>query len=341
MQQAEGGAAAVPQRRLRTGAALPAIGFGTFGSDRYGARAIADAAAGALTAGYRLLDCASVYGNEREIGAALRGVIGADVPRDDVFVMTKIWNDAHAPADARRSVERSMRDLGVDVLDACYVHWPFPNHHPPSAGTDARDPDARPYEHQAFMATWGALEALVDEGLVRHLGTSNVTLAKLALIEQDARIQPALNEMELHPTFQQGELFQHCLDVGIQPVGYSPLGSPSRPARDRTATDVADVAQPAIVAAAEAHGVHPALICLKWAVQRGQVPIPFAVKPEQYVANLQAVMTDPLTRDELHAIRGADQNDRLIKGQVFLWPGADSWLDLWDVDGRIAGRVDA
>lgn len=91
-----------------------------------------------------------------------------------------------------------------------------------------------------------------------------------------------------------------------------------------------------MVAAAHAHGVHPALICLKWAVQRGQVPIPFAVKRSQYASNLRAVTTDPLTEAEMAALREADAGDRLIKGQVFLWPGAGSWEDLWDVDGTTA-----
>jgi diketogulonate reductase-like aldo/keto reductase len=109
---------------------------------------------------------------------------------------------------------------------------------------------------------------------------------------------------------------------------------------------------PVVVSIARSHGVHPALICLKWAVQRGQIPIPFSVKESQFVANLRAVMEYPLTPAELEELRSAEQNNRLIKGQVFLWPGADSWLDLWDVDGtipswdgyaadRAAGRVAA
>jgi diketogulonate reductase-like aldo/keto reductase len=187
------------------------------------------------------------------------------------------------------------------------------------------------------MALWHALETLVDEGVVRHLGTSNVTIPKLTAILADARIPPALNEMELHPCFQQPELFRFCLDHGIQPVGYSPLGSPSRPERDRGVADVSDMEHPVVVSIATAHGVHPALVCLKWAVQRGQVPIPFSVKESQYTANLRAVVEDPLTPAELEELRSAERNNRLIKGQVFLWPGAESWLELWDVDGTIPG----
>jgi diketogulonate reductase-like aldo/keto reductase len=327
----------VPERPLRTGAHIPAIGMGTFGSDRYGPAEVSKAVAGALRSGYRLVDCAAVYGNEAEIGRVLHRAFDEVAPRDEFFVMSKVWNDAHEPADAIASVERSLRDLQVDRLDAVFVHWPFPNSHPPHAETGSRDPLARPYIHDEFMDLWHTLEGLVDEGVIGHLGTSNVTIPKLELILADARIAPSLNEMELHPCFQQPELFRFAVDHGIQPIGYSPLGSPSRPERDRTADDLVDTEHPVVVRIARAHGVHPASICLKWAAARGQIPIPFAVKPAQYEANLAAVSEDPLTPEEIEAMRSVERNSRLIKGQVFLWEGSGNWLDLWDVDGTIPG----
>ena len=289
--------ASVPVRTLADGSTMPAIGMGTFGSDRYGFAQVAEAVRGALEVGYRLVDCASVYGNEPEIGqvfasAFADGVVG----RDDLFVMSKLWNDSHGAEGVARSVRRTLADLGLEHLDGYFVHWPFPNHHAPGVDTDARDPHARPYLHDEFMETWQAMESLVDQGLVRHLGLSNVTVPKLELILRDARIRPSLNEMELHPCFQQPELFDLCVAQGVQPVGYSPLGSPSRPERDRTPGDHVDIEHPAVVAAAQAHGIHPALVCLKWAVARGQVPIPFSVKRAQYVANLRAVTEDPAHR---------------------------------------------
>ncbi|MFZ7087560.1 aldo/keto reductase [Curtobacterium sp. RRHDQ10] len=321
-------------RRLRTGRVIPPIGLGTFGSDRYGPEQVAEAVRGGIDVGYRLIDCASVYGNEPAVGAA---IAAAGVPRDDLFVMSKVWNDAHDPDAAVASVHRSIADLGVGRLDAVFVHWPFPNHHPPHASVDDRDAAARPYDHAAYLALWRALEDLVDAGLVDHLGTSNTTVPKLRLLLDDARVLPALNEMELHPTFQQPELFDLCRSADIQPVGYSPLGSPSRPDRDRADDDPVDVEHPTVQRIARDHRVHPAVVCLKWAVARGQVPIPFSVKPEQYRANLEGALTDPLTAEELAAMADVDRGARLIKGQVFLWRGADSWRDLWDEDGTIAG----
>ena len=185
------------------------------------------------------------------------------------------------------------------------------------------------------MATWRAMESLVDQGLVKHIGTSNVTIPKLSMILRDARIKPAINEMELHPCFQQGELYQYCVDNGIQPVGFCPIGSPTRPDRDMTPDDLADIQQPIVVRIAQAHGVHPAVICIKWAVQRGQVPIPFSIHHNEYVSNLRCATEDPLTIQEIEDLKSVERYCRLIKGQVFLWPGARSWHDLWDEDGTI------
>lgn len=327
----------VPQHTLPSGLTVPGIGLGTFGSDRYGPAEVAAAVHGGLRVGYRFVDCAAVYGNEDSVGEVLDDALGGGLPREELFVVSKVWNDRHAPQDVVASCKQSLHDLRLDHLDAYLVHWPFPNFHRPFAHRDERNPDSRPYLHEEFMATWQAMESLVDAGLVRSIGTSNVTVPKLELILRDARIAPALNEMELHPTFQQGELFQMCKDNAILPIGFSPLGSPSRPERDRTPQDVADTEQPAVLEIARAHGVHPALVCLAWAVQRGQVPIPFAVKREQYLANLRAAADLRLGAAELDAMRGVESNCRLIKGQVFLWPGATGWLDLWDVDGTIPG----
>ena len=143
------------------------------------------------------------------------------------------------------------------------------------------------------------MEALVDRKLVRHIGTSNMTVPKLKLVLRDARIKPAANEMELHPHFQQPDLFRFVVDNGIQPIGYCPLGSPGRPERDRTPEDTSPMEDPVIVAIAERHGVHPAAVCIKWAVQRGQTPIPFSVNPRNYAANLRAAAEDPLSDDEM------------------------------------------
>jgi alcohol dehydrogenase (NADP+) len=327
--------ALVPQRRLYSGALMPAIGLGTFGSDSISADVVADAVRGAAAVGYRHFDCASVYGNETAIGRSLAEIIVGGLRREEIWVTSKLWNDKHAENDVIASCRQSLADLRLDYLDLYLIHWPFPNFHRPGCDVTSRSADAKPYIHANFMRTWRKMEELVDLGLVRHIGTSNMTIPKLRLLLRDARIKPAVNEMELHPHFQQPELFTFVAENGIQAIGYSPIGSPGRPVRDRTLEDTSPTEDPVIVKIAEKHGVHPAVVCIKWAVQRGQTPIPFSVNPRNYLANLRGVASDPLSSEEMKQIATIDRNCRLIKGQVFLWKEGQTWQDLWDMHGEI------
>ncbi|MGA2167641.1 MAG: aldo/keto reductase [Terracidiphilus sp.] len=315
--------AAIPQRELYTGATMPAVGLGTFGSDRVTPAQVAEAVKDAAAVGYRHFDCASVYENEAEVGASLQEIIQGGVRREELWITSKLWNDKHGEDDVLASCRQSLADLRLDYVDLYLVHWPFPNFHPPGCDVTSRSPDAKPYIHESYMKTWRRMEDLVDRGLVRHM------------VLRDARIKPAVNEMELHPHFQQPQLFQFVLENGIQPVGYCPIGSPGRPERDRTPEDTAPTEDPVIVRIARSHGVHPAVVCIKWAVQRGQTPIPFSVNPRNYLANLQAAAADPLTEEEMRQIAAIDRNCRLIKGQVFLWKDGQTWEDLWDIHGEI------
>jgi diketogulonate reductase-like aldo/keto reductase len=327
--------ARIPQRTLYTGARMPAIGLGTFGSDHVSAGQIADAVKIAARIGYRHFDCASVYGNEAEIGGALAEIFAAGMKREQLWITSKLWNDKHAPDDVIASCKKSLSDLRLDYLDLYLVHWPFPNFHAPGCDVTARSKDSKPYLHASFMKTWEAMEELLQRGWVRHIGTSNMTIPKLKLVLQDAKIRPAVNEMEIHPHFQQPALFEFVRANGIEPVGYSPLGSPHRPERDRTPEDSAPTEDPAILKIAARHGIHPAAVCLKWAVQRGQTPIPFSANPKNIFNNLLAVTGDPLTEEEMQQIKALDRNCRLIKGQVFLWKEDQDWQDLWDMNGEI------
>lgn len=325
----------VPKHTLASGARIPVVGLGTFGSDAVSGETVAAAVRDGATVGYRHFDCASVYGNESAIGPALKAIQASGVKREELWITSKLWNDKHAPRDVAASCEQSLRDLQLDYLDLYLVHWPFPNFHPPHCDVSARSPNAKPYIHESYMATWRAMERLVERGLVKHIGTSNMTIPKLKLLLRDAAIKPVANEMELHPHFQQPELFAFVQASGMLPIGYCPLGSPGRPERDRTPDDTADMEDPVILAIARRLNVHPATVCLKWAIQRGQVPIPFSVKRANYLANLKAAVTPPLTDADCQAIAGIDRHCRLIKGQVFLWKAGQSWDALWDLTGTV------
>ncbi len=329
-----------PELTLNTGDKIPCIGIGTFGSDRVTPDEVSQGVATAIRCGYRLFDCAACYGNEKEIGKVFRAAFDEGVAkRSDLFIMTKVWNDMHR--EVEKSCRQSIEDLQCDYVDMLFIHWPFPNYHPPFCSVDSRNPDSRPFSVEEFMDTYRQCEDLVRKGLVRNIGISNMTIPKLDAVMDKWEIKPAACELEMHPCFQQEDQFAWLKEHGITAVGYMPLGSPQRPERDIVATDIADMETPVMREIAAAHGVHPAIIALKWAMGRGEIPIPFSVKEKNIRANLEAAVTEPLTEEEMQKIAGLEAGNRLVKGQVFLWEGANDWHDLWDEDGYIVDCPDA
>ena len=322
----------VPKVTLPSGEKVPCMGMGTFGSDRVSAEEVSEAVAGAIRSGYRMFDCAACYGNEHQIGEVFKAAFDAGVvERKDLFIMTKVWNDMHRKVE--EACTRSIQDLQCDYVDLYFIHWPFPNYHAPFCDVDSRNPESRPFSVEEFMDTYRQCEKLVEKGKIRYIGISNMTIPKLEAVLPLMKIKPAACELELHPCFQQQEQYDYLIAHNIQPVGYMPLGSPRRPERDICPEDVADMQTTEMQEIAKAHGVHPALIALKWAHQRGEISIPFSV--HNYVSNLKCVTEDPLTDEEMAKIATLEKGNRLVKGQVFLWEGAKDWHDLWDEDGVI------
>ena len=189
-----------------------------------------------------------------------------------MWITGKLWNDSHD--DPIAACKNSIADLNCDYLDLYFVHWPFPNYHPPGCFVDSIDANAKPYIHEAFMETWMAMEESISMGLVRRSGTSNVSQAKMDLLLRDCKVKPCVNEMEIHPHYQQPELYDYMRKNDIQVIGFCPLGSPGRPDRDRTSDDTVDLEDPVVVEIAKEFKVHFASIAVAWAVRRGQVTIP-------------------------------------------------------------------
>lgn len=326
--------ALVPKVKINTGEEIPGIGMGTFGSDRFGAEEVSRAVAGAIRCGYRMFDCAACYGNEAEIGEVFQKAFDEGiVERKDLYIMTKVWNDMHEQVE--KALKKSIADLRCGYVDMYFIHWPFPNYHAPGCTVDSRNPNSRPFSVEEFMNTYRQCEEMARQGLIRHIGISNMTIPKLEAVLPLMEIKPVACELELHPCFQQQELFDYLVAHDIQPVGYMPMGSPKRPERDICPEDIADLQMPEMIEIAKAHQVHPALIALKWASQRGQIPIPFSVHEKNYTSNLKCLTEDPLTEEEMKKIASLERNNRLVKGQVFLWEGAKDWHDLWDEEGFI------
>lgn len=325
---------AVPQIKLYTGDEIPCVGMGTFGSDRYTSEQVSAAVAGAIKSGYRLFDCAACYGNETEIGEVFKNAFNEGVvKREEVTIMSKVWNDMHRQVE--QSCLKSIADLNCDYIDVFFIHWPFPNYHAPGCDGDSRNPDSKPFSVEEFMDTYRQCEALVEKKLIKFIGISNMTIPKLEAVLPLMKIKPVACETEMHPCFQQQEIFDYLVERNIAPIGYMPLGSPSRPERDVFADDVADLQMPEMIEIAKKHNVHPANIALKWGQQRGEIIIPFSVEEHKYVSNLKCVTVDPLSADEMKTFATLERGNRLVKGQVFLWEGAKDWHDLWDEGGFI------
>ncbi len=155
----------VPQRTLFDGGQMPCIGMGTFGSDKYSPEQVSDAVAGAIESGYRMFDCAAVYGNENRIGKVFKDAFDKGiVKREELFITTKVWNDMHGRGDVLLSMAQSLKDLQLEYIDAFFIHWPFPNYHAPGCDGDARNPNSKPFSVEEFMNTWRQCERLVDFG---------------------------------------------------------------------------------------------------------------------------------------------------------------------------------
>ena len=185
----------IPKKTLSSGEQIPCIGLGTFGSDKYSESQIAEAVYGAIQYGYRLIDCASVYQNEDSIGQVLEKVIQEKtVTRKELFVISKVWNDMHAEGQVHISFEKSLLDLKLDYLDLYLVHWPFRNYHAPGCSGDSRNPDSKPFSVEEFMVTWRQCEELVEKGLVRYIGMSNMTIPKLEAVLPLCEINPPFSK---------------------------------------------------------------------------------------------------------------------------------------------------
>ncbi len=304
---------------------MPALGLGTW---KAAPGAVGAAVTAALGCGYRHLDCAPIYENEPEIGGALAAAFAQGlVKREDLWITSKLWNNKHLRDDVLPALKRTLADLRLDHLDLFLMHWPValkPDVHFPQRGEDFLAPEEAPLEE-----TWAAMEEAVDAGLVRHIGVSNFSPARLRRLLGSARIRPEANQVECHPLLAQNELLALCRAENVILTAYSPLGSPDRPVHLHHADDPPLLDSPVIREIAATRNATPAQVLLAWAVHRGTSVIPKSVKPARLAENLAAAEL-PLDKDEMRAIDGMDRGHRFIDGGVWAMEGSPYSLEwLW------------
>jgi alcohol dehydrogenase (NADP+) len=333
------------QIKLSSGTHIPAAAYGTFHSD-WAQDHMKDATVEAIRLGWRHLDTARAYENEADVGVAIREAIdkGYISSREELYITGKLWNGHMAPKDVAPAVEQSLKDLGIEKIDMYLNHWPWPNVHAPGCQGEDRNPDAVPYIHEAFLETWAEIIKLKKAGKIVDVGISNHTKATTELLLRDVsqNERPVLNQLEMHPLLQQTQLRRYFESEGITCTGYMSVGSPHRPARDRFVEHRDDMADPVIVKIAEELGVSAGRVCLNWAIQREKKSggfVAMTTKSHRMIDNLKAATEDLLSEEHLTAIsgdgtegnQGIEANNRLIWGQVFLWPEADGdWRTLWN-----------
>jgi alcohol dehydrogenase (NADP+) len=299
---------------------MPALGLGTW---KAAPGEVGQAVGTALELGYRHIDCAAIYGNEAEIGAALAGALSSGVVRrEQLWITSKLWNDCHAPEQVRPALERTLADLQLDQLDLYLIHWPVV--HTRGVLMPSQASDQIPLAQLPLEQTWSAMEALVDAGLVRHIGVSNSSAAKLAALLPHCRIRPAMNQIERHPWLQQHDLLAFCYQHGIAVTAYSPLGSPA------AGGPAPLLNEPTIKAIAAGHGASSAQVLLAWGIACGTTVIPKSVQRERLAANLAAAQLQ-LSPEELAQINALDRHHRFVDGSFWELPGGPyTRANLWD-----------
>ena len=301
--------------KLSNGVEIPCVGFGTFRTPdgEVAVRAVKEA----IAAGYRHIDTAAVYGNERSVGAAVRE---SGIDRKDIFITSKLWNSDQGFDSTLRAFDKTMQALGTDYLDLYLIHWPLAFRK--GIGMPQSKNDLIPLSQIPLSLTWEAMEKLVDGKLTRHIGVSNFSIEAIEKLNDGARIRPEMNQIEIHPYMQQDRLVDYCRDTGLLVTAYSPLGSRG----NRVLKD------PVVVAVAQKHDCTPAQAVLAWLMARDIVVIPKSVHEQRLRENFEA--TDvALDEDDMRRMASIERHERMSDGSFALFEdGPYTVYDLWGAE---------
>jgi alcohol dehydrogenase (NADP+) len=304
---------------------MPALGLGTWLSQP---NEVFEAVLTAIKTGYRHIDCAHIYKNEKEIGEALHKAFRDGlVKREGLWVTSKLWNDSHLPEHVLPSMETTLKNLRLDYLDLYLIHWPVSV----KKGIDypSRAEDFLRYEESPLTATWESMEKLVEKGLTKHIGVSNFNILRLEEILSSARILPEVNQVELHPYLPQQRLKEFCEAKGIYLTAYGPLGAAYRVAKKEVSLPIL-LEDKAVKAIAEKHKATPAQVLLAWGMERGTAVIPKSVNPVRIKENFGAIDIE-LDNEDMEVLASLEGPYRYTPGPVWLSNGSPyTSSDLWE-----------
>lgn len=309
------------------GDSIPAIGLGTWKS---APGEVYQAVLWALQAGYRHIDCAAVYQNEKEVGDALtKAFADGLVRREEIFITSKLWNNAHLEEDVAGGMDRTLGDLQLDYLDLYLIHWPVAlKSHVlfPKSGNDYLS-----YEEAPLSGTWKGMVKEKVSGRARHIGVSNFNIAKLTELWDSSDVKPEMNQIESHPYLRQEKLVNFCKQREILLTAYSPLGSADRPQARRRDDDPVLLEDKQVAEIGKKHGVSPAQVLIAYALHRGMAVIPKSVNQVRIAQNI-AAQEILLEEQDLRQLNGLTAQFRFVDGTFFTEvPGSPyAQADLWE-----------
>ncbi len=305
---------------------MPVFGLGTWKS---APGEVKKAVIHAIEYGYRHIDCAAIYGNENEVGEGIEDCIKKGVvSRKDLWITSKLWNNAHKKEDAKPAIEKTLKDLKLDYLDLYLVHWPVA--FKAGVGFPENENDYLSLTEASLEETWKVMQDLQADGLSKHIGVSNFNEKKIQKLIDLGGQKPENNQIELHPYLQQQDLVDYCHRNDIHITAYSPLGSMDRPTAMKRENEPIPLENEVIKSVAQSHDASPAQILIAWALQRNTSVIPKSTNPKRLEENF-AAQKITLTPNEMELIKGQDKAERIVDGSFFHSPSKGySMQTLWN-----------